>query len=701
MMPKNKKGNKNEEVEILDLGAEEVKTPEPWEEPKEEKENIFRRLKNKWDDLTTRTKTIIIVIFLVLVVGAISTVLFFVLTKEQPKKTSKKDVIVAKDNYRYEDGTLYFVVNHKDIGSYECKNKDKNLCYVAYENPDDEFDETKYINDEDSKVRSKILKNKYVFVFDNEDKKDDNLILYDIKNKKDLGTYKNIKTYENMDNVVFALNDENKYGALDFSAGKDDEALNFTYDYLGVVTENKKSTDEIIVAKENDGSYLMDLDGKKLTSILTGKIKNYNDKYVKVVDAAGKYFLYDYEGNKIAENLNYIDLLDEYYLTVNDENKLGIMGYDQTKYLEEGLELHNTNYVPTVNKKKTSKDAKEYAYTYSLEGTDLTIKINNEGKEEESKINLLEGLASKNYKYISYYNGALYFYSDEAKTTLINSYICNNPNKITAPDGKFETCNLAGDTIENDNETNEKYTAASIIPIYSNRYVFVKDDNIVNLVDLTDEKVKGTYNSVNTFSDATKTEPYVNSPDIQYVIAKNRNNKYGLLKMTPTSVVSLYNFEYDKLEPLHQNILAKKGDTTFLLDYNGNKITYEFKGQIRNYNGEHVKVLNDGKYYIFDFGGNLTFEDGYKYVELYDDFVGLVDDANQLSVVDYDGNRIIKQILKLSSTTYYNAKDDYVPAFSMRKEDNRLIITAATSQNTKKEKAKEFIYDLRTKERIN
>ena len=171
--------------------------------------------------------------------------------------------------------------------------------------------------------------------------------------------------------------------------------------------------------------------------------------------------------------------------------------------------------------------------------------------------------------------------------------------------------------------------------------------------------------------------------------------------MTPTSVVSLYNFEYDKLEPLHQNILAKKGDKTFLLDYNGNKITYEFKGQIRNYNGEHVKVLNDGKYYIFDFGGNLTFEDGYKYVELYDDFVGLVDDANQLSVVDYDGNRIIKQILKLSSTTYYNAKDDYVPAFSMRKEDNRLIITAATSQNTKKEKAKEFIYDLRTKERIN
>lgn len=697
-MPKNKNGKQNEEIEILDLGQEEEKNTPTWE-IEEEKENIFRRLKDKWDDLNSRTRTIIIVVFLCVVVIAISTILFFILTKEAPANT-KKEVIVAKDNYRYEDGVLYFVVNNKDIGSYKCQNKNKNLCYVAYENNDDNFDETKYANTD--KTRSKIIKNKYVFVFDNEKKSAEKISLYDIKNQKVVDTYKSIKTYANLDDLVFALNEENEYGILDFTNGKKAELVDFTYDYLGVVTENKPSNEEIIVAKEGNGYYLMDFDGKKITSNLTGEIKNYNAKYVKTVDAAGKYILYDYEGQKVAEDLNYIDLLDEYYLAVDNENKLKIMGYDGTKYLEEGLELHSTDYVPTVKKDKNNKEkSKDYAYTYSLEDTNLTININNDGKEESKTINLLEGLVSKNYKFVSYYNGAIYFYSDEAKTTLINSYVCNNPNKITKPEDKFTTCFLASDTNEHDNETNEVYQSASITPIYNNRYVFIKDDNIINLVDLTDEKVKGTYNAINTFSDPSLTEPYIATPTEQFVIAKNRNNKYGLLKMMPTSVVSIYNFEYDRLETLHQNLLAKKGDKSFLLDYNGNKITYEYTGQIRNYNKEHVKVLNNGKYYVFDFGGNLIFEDGYKYVELYDDFVGLVDDANHLNVVDYDDNRIIKDVLKLSSTTYYNAKEGYVPAFSMRKEDNKLIITAATSQNTKTEKAKDFVYDLTTKARIS
>ncbi len=697
-MPKNKNGKQNEEIEILDLSQEEEKNTSTWE-VEEEKENIFRRLKDKWDDLNSRTRTIIIVVFLCVVVIAISTVLFFILTKEAPANT-KKEVIVAKDNYRYEDGVLYFVVNNKDIGSYKCQNKDKNLCYVAYEDNDDNFDETKYVTTD--KIRSKIIKNKYVFVFDNEKKSAEKVSLYDIKNQKVIDTYKTIKTYANLDDLVFALNEENEYGILNFTSGKNTELVDFTYDYLGVVTENKTSNDETIVAKEGNGYYLMDLDGKKLTSNLTGEIKNYNAKYVKTVDAAGKYILYDYEGQKVAEDLNYIDLLDEYYLAVDNENKLKIMGYDGTKYLEEGLELHSTDYVPTVKKDKNNKEkSKDYAYTYSLEDTNLTININNDGKEESKTINLLEGLVSKNYKFVSYYNGAIYFYSDEAKTTLINSYVCNNPNKITKPEDKFETCFLASDTNEHDNETNEVYQSASITPIYNNRYVFIKDDNIINLVDLTEEKVKGTYNAINTFSDPTLTDPYIATPTEQFVIAKNRNNKYGLLKMMPTSVVSIYNFEYDRLETLHQNILAKKGDKSFLLDYNGNKITYEYTGQIRNYSKEHVKVLNNGKYYVFDFGGNLVFEDGYKYVELYDDFAGLVDDANHLNVVDYDDNRIIKDVLKLSSTTYYNAKEGYVPAFSMRKEDNKLIITAATSQNTKTEKAKDFVYDLTTKARIS
>ena len=71
------------------------------------------------------------------------------------------------------------------------------------------------------------------------------------------------------------------------------------------------------------------------------------------------------------------------------------------------------------------------------------------------------------------------------------------------------------------------------------------------------------------------------------------------------------------------------------------------------------------------------------------------------AIKDYKNNILINEILKLSSDTYYNAKEGYATAFSIKKENNKLTITAATSQNTKKEKTKDFVYDLTTKKRIN
>ena len=143
-MAKSKKG-KAEEIEVLDLGFE---TPKPTssknkktnQKRKKEKENIFTRLKDNWLDLTHKQRTIIIVIACSILLIVISTLLYIFLTKEvSPNK--KKEVVVAKDNYRYEDGILYFVANNKDIGSYKCQNKDEKLCYVAYETTDDDFDE--------------------------------------------------------------------------------------------------------------------------------------------------------------------------------------------------------------------------------------------------------------------------------------------------------------------------------------------------------------------------------------------------------------------------------------------------------------------------------------------------------------------------------------------------------------------------------
>lgn len=690
-MKKNKKGQ--DDIEILDFETDETSSIEDVEI--EEKDNIFVKIKDKWLSLNSRSRTIIIVVSVVVILAIISLILFFVMNKKDTSN-KKKQVIVAKDNYRYEDGVLYFVVNHKDIGSYTCKNKDKNLCYVAFETNDDEFDETNYTDQEP--VRSKIIKNKYVFIYDNAKKNQEKVILYDIKKQKDIATYKSIKTYDlNEDNLVFIKDKDDKYGLIKFSANNMKTRIDFDYDYLGVITEDKSSDEQKIVAELDHGSFLIDYNGEKLTKTFNGAIKNYNANYVKTKDATKKYSLFNYEGEKKDEDLNYIDLLDNYYIAVDSENKIKVYDYDKTKFNEEGIVLYNNDYVKEIDE---DNDAK-YAYTYSLENSNLVIHVNNDGKDEVTTINLFEGLASKNYKYINYFNGSIYFYSDEEKTNLINSYKCNNKNNITSADAKLETCTIASDTNEDNDDTNNIAQPASIIPIYNNRYVFIKDKDIVNLVDLVDEKVMGTYAAVNSYSDATKTDYYIENTDNKYIFARNKAGKYGLLKLSGNTIVSQYNFEYERLQKLGNGILAFKDGKSYILDFNGNKVTADYAGLIRNYTDKYVKVLSDNKYYVYDYKGQLVFEDGYKYVELYDGYVGLVDDSNKLSVNDYEGNLLINSILKLSSTTYYKPKEGYVVAFAMRKDGEKLIITCATSQDTKVGNAKDFIYNLTTREKVN
>ena len=62
-------------------------------------------------------------------------------------------------------------------------------------------------NNDNDKIRSKIYKNKYVLVFDNKNKKDEELTLYDIKSKKDLGKYKGIKSESGLDDWLNNVRD--------------------------------------------------------------------------------------------------------------------------------------------------------------------------------------------------------------------------------------------------------------------------------------------------------------------------------------------------------------------------------------------------------------------------------------------------------------------------------------------------------------
>ena len=47
------------------------------------------------------------------------------------KKEPKKEVIIKKSSYTYENGNLVFSDNDKKLGKYECKNKDPKKCFLS------------------------------------------------------------------------------------------------------------------------------------------------------------------------------------------------------------------------------------------------------------------------------------------------------------------------------------------------------------------------------------------------------------------------------------------------------------------------------------------------------------------------------------------------------------------------------------------
>ncbi|HOP65856.1 MAG TPA: hypothetical protein PLX66_02425, partial [Bacilli bacterium] len=140
-------------------------------------------------------------------------------------------IVVVKDNYKYVDGTLSFLNDAEEvIGTYECQNKDVNMCYVAYELNDDNFDETKQVYEDGSVIqtRSKIYYNRYAFVYDNVEETE-NVILYDFQNEEIIGTYLGIKSYYNsmlnydQNNYVIIKDSEAKYGVLNLDLDTPEE----------------------------------------------------------------------------------------------------------------------------------------------------------------------------------------------------------------------------------------------------------------------------------------------------------------------------------------------------------------------------------------------------------------------------------------------------------------------------------------------
>ena len=645
--------DKTEKIETLDDLSLQIKkmaeNPEeidkiiqkPQENPKKskDKKNLFVKIRDWWKKIPKNKKIVLIIGLILLVIAVILCILF--LKKDtknnEPIKTPPvEDVIFEQENYRYENGKLIFLnKNEEEIGTYECENKDEKLCYIAYYSTEDDFDKTKKVYENESIIieRTAIVNDNFVFIHDNKEV-GENIKIYNIKQEKSSEeNYSLVKKASTKNSTFILKNSTGNYGIVNFVETEMMNVLPFTYDYLGYI----ENAEDYYISLQANRNVIINNSGKNLSKGLSGKVKGMTEKYIKIMNESGKYSVYDYFGKEIFADYDYIELYDEYAALIN-EKKMTLKFYDGAKLNEEEIKLKNNNYIKTnvYNEDKVLKETKESFY---IEENNNTINVNVIKNEEVeiTNINKFEGLRSKNLKYANYFDGKLYFYSDEEKTILLGTYTCNNKNKITKSDSELTNCFVAHDS---DLEKNENVN--NMIPIFNERYIFLNDNpEVVNensqtimLYDLKKSNTISKYNKVDTNSNSGINEiSFKTITDLQ-IIAKNKSDKYGVIKLELSQISGHIPFKYTEIEQINEYYVVNDGNGYNLLskEDGSSLLANSIKGKIKAYNDNYVTAVENDLYYVYNHDGQKLNTEGYQYIELYNTIFATVNKENKLSL---------------------------------------------------------------------
>ena len=643
----------------------------------EPKRALIDKIKDKWSNLEKKQKIMVIVIALLLLILLIIFLIFLFKDKKVEEKPKENPPVVdvaptITDNFYYKEGKLYFLnESEEELGSYECDNKDSNLCYVAYNNYRDGFDVPKLetVDGKEKIGRMPIFDNKYVFIVDNKEAKDTSVKLYSIADSKVTDTYKTAAAYD--DNYIIVSDTIGKYGLLEITDTVD-VIIKPEYESLRMIDK-----EDNLVAKNKKGIFIINKKNKVISSTFDSKseIRNYNNNFV-VAKISGTYNVYDYKANLLASGYDFITIADNYAALVDSEGKVYIIDNEKNKYNEGNIKLNTTDYVKTFvyDDKGASKEIKRsFELTVKENSIEVSVYRKNSDEPKYFTVELVEGKINKKFKYINYFDSKLYFYKDEEKTELLGSYTCDNKNYVTKETDTYEYCFPAKDAIYEDNDmTNNKRT--TMTPLINDKYVFITDGtNTVKLYNLDSNKVQGTYTSVDTNIKSNNNEfnRFTGRLD---VIALNKKGKYGLLKFEGTSLNAVHGFDYNHLEKLGDFILAQDGDNKWKILYDEERVSGTVTGKIRGYNSTHkyLKVKSGNVYSVFTEGGEITSDATYQYVELYDDYYAGVTDKKEIYIYDYQGNKLTNTPVNVSSTDYTNFDNK---AFKVEKQGKNFNVS--------------------------
>lgn len=641
--------------EAVETSVEEVKTEIKEELKEEKKNNIFKRIKDGFNSLPKKKKILLIVTFVLLLALAV-VLLIVLLDKDEEKPESKvpvEETIVVEDNYKYIDGKLTFLdAEGNEFGSYECTNKDENLCYVAYVSSEDEFDSSKKVFEDGTpvKVRTKIYEKKYVFIYDNEKEENGLITLYNIEDQKEEDIYQIVKSYNISEkNYVVLKNTDGKYGLIELSGEGIIEVISFSYDFMGIYED--QTEDKYVAVQKDSKWYLIDYDENVKSKQFNNMIVGYKDGYLKTRNK-DNYSVYSFENKELASGCSYAYLFDEYYFCVNSDNELFGKDYENNKLNEQAIDLNNKEYVVTnIYTEDGVKIDSTFAAMFTFSENSINVGVyDGTTAGEVTTINLEEVNLNKNNQFYNYLDGTLYFYEDEEKEELIGSYKCGNKNSDLT--NGFVNCLPASDDVDEVN---------AMIPIYNNKFVFIKDsiasesEKEIVLYDLVNSKEIGSYKSVNTQTaeNGGKLTHAVKSSVIVIAQSKKTGN-YGVIEIGSEDVSSVYDFNYTSLEFLDEYMLVQtSGGKWKLLG----KSIAEFDDKIIDYNAHAILTKGNNRYAVYDLEGNqiVSYK---KHIELLDNYIVSVNDSDHLSLHTYNGDSVIENVL-LESQDYIGEQPAY------------------------------------------
>ena len=670
--------NINEAESLLEQEEEALEDVDPVEVEEEIYESDkkgFAKLVDKWKHLDKSKKLVygliatLVLILIVLFIVALVLLLGDKKIEEQVEAPENQESIAEQPpeiiyNYYYKDGELHLVdKDENELGVYKCVNQNENNCYVAKNNHRDKFDVPKLLKADGSELVRvlPIYENNYVFIFDNKSEKDGNLILYSISDEKTMGTYTEVKGYS--DDYVIVADTENKYGLLHFVDGVE-ETIKNQYSYLGMI-----DGEENLIAKSAKGYMVINKNNKIQSKAIPGNvdIKYYNDDLVVAMDTKG-YKVFNYDAEMLSEGHSFI-LINKNYAGLVDNGRVKVIDDEGLKYNEDGIVLKNKDYVKIFiyDENDVLSESKK---SFSIEIKDDAVGVVvYDGKDD--KYTYLDKNVPKvnaNYKYMSYYDGKLYFYKDADKKELAGNYSCGTKNEVNKETKQYNECTIAHDTVFEDNDSlgNGAGSRSAYAPIINGRYVFIKDQDSIYLYDLNQGKAVSTYNKINTYTEAN--DNIVSYNGELNIVALNKKGLFGMIRITASKPDPVYAFVYNHIEKVGDVYIGLKTDGTWIV-FPDQSVTYPEKIQGHNKNKTYFKAKGSS-YHVYDSFGNVVSKDDFEYVELYDDFyAGVLN--KEVWIYDYDGNKISTQGVKVSNTNYARVAD---PAFKVKKENGKYIV---------------------------